>query len=89
MLINNYTSSLVALTLYLLFLGGGGGKGSGNSNINELCHYITDYIITNIFAHIYLQLMGGGLLLVLMCAGATFDTMLISVLVLQCLETGD
>ena len=32
----------------------GGGKGSSIicARINELCHYITDYIITNIFVHV-------------------------------------
>ena len=42
----------------------GGGKGSGNSSINELCHYITDYITINISAHIF-AIDGWGLLLVM------------------------
>ena len=51
--------SVAAPTLYLLFLGGGG---SGNSSINELCHYIMDYITTKVFAHVF-AIDGWGLLL--------------------------
>ena len=64
--------SLATPTLYLLFLGGGGGKGSGNSSIN---HYITDYIIINIFVHVF-ALDGWSLPL--------GDVLVMSV----CLETG-